>query len=220
MFHVFVAARRVLVLALVLGGAAASAETFSVSLGARTLGTLVYGQEGGVETLASTMNNTPLGVFNGTFEGVSNGTQYRSASVSSRKTREISVRFAGGRAIETAISPDDERTELSDPALAPAGVIDPVATMGRFITASGCPAAFRLYDGRRAVLLQPVSGAQTGTNLVCEMTYGVTDGPGHLSPLYIKSISVRLTYDVSGKQSLREMQFGAAGFDLVLTRQN
>ncbi len=212
--------RQTLVAAFILAGNAVSAESFSVSLGERALGMLTYDVQGGVATMISTMDNTPLGVFNGTFQGQSDGRQYRSLSKSSRKTREIATRSDNGRVVDTIVSPQDERTDLSDPAMVPADVIDPVATLGRFIDASGCPDAFRIYDGRRAILVQPVSGAQAGSALVCEMSYRVTHGPGHLSPLYIKSISVTLTYHMAEEQSLQQMEFGAAGFDLRIARVN
>lgn len=220
MIAFYASAKRALALALIASGSAASAESFSMSLGDRTLGTLDYSVAGGVETMTSTMNNTPLGVFNGTFQGKSNGRHYSSASKSSRKTRDISVLFDAGRAIETVVNPADERTELSDPTLAPTGVIDPVATLGRFINTNGCPEAFRIYDGRRAILVLPVASTQTDSTLVCDMSYSVSHGPGHLSPLYLKSISIKLTYDVSGNQSLSQMQFGAGGFDLTMALKN
>jgi len=179
---------------------------------------LVYSQDGAKEAMRSTLDNTPLGVFNGTFEGITDGVHYRSISVSSRKTRDIAVRFDHGVAVETVISPEDERTDLSVASAAPPAVIDPVATFGRFVNASGCPAAFRVYDGRRAVLVQPTNEVTNGTELQCEMSYHVTHGPGHLSPFYLKWISVALTYDVASKQSLRQLDFGAAGFHLTMKR--
>lgn len=203
-----------------LASGAAGAESYSVNLGGRTLGSLTYDVAGGVATMKSALDNTPFGVFNGTFQAQSDARQYNSVSNSSRKTREISVRFDTGRAVETGIRPQDERTDLSDPAMVPDGVIDPVTTLGRFITASGCPDAFRIYDGRRAVLVQPVSGAQADSTLTCEMSYRVSHGPGHLSPLYIKSISVTLNYDMTNGQSLQQMRFGAAGFDVTMVRLN
>lgn len=212
------ALRQTLIAAFILTGAMARADSYSVNLGGRVLGVLTYDMQGAVAAMRSTLDNTPLGVFNGTFQGQSTAGQFRSLSQSSRKTREISFRSDNGRVMEVSVAPQDERTELSDPARVPAGVIDPVTTLGRFIGASGCPDAFRTYDGRRAILVQPVRGTQTDSELVCEMSYRVTHGPGHLSPLYIKSISVTLTYDMATGQSLREMEFGAAGFVLTLAR--
>ena len=44
-----------------------SAETFSVKLGRKTLGELQFSVEGKATNLQSTLNSTPMGVFNGTF---------------------------------------------------------------------------------------------------------------------------------------------------------
>ncbi len=213
--------KAVAALALALTGIAVQAETFSVQLAGRDLGQLVY-LGGASPTLQSTLDNTPLSLFNGTFsatsERTSAGQQYRGISQSSRKNRDISVLFADGRAVDTVITPTSEMTALSDVAAVPVGVIDPVAAFGQFVSAKGCPAAFRFYDGRRAILLQPVAQAEIAGQLVCDMHYRVSDGPGHLSPLYIKSISVNLVYDLAGGQSLRKLVLSAAGFDLLLMR--
>lgn len=221
MFAQFFTVKRVAVVAFVLASGAAHAQSFAISLGDRVLGTLTYEESGGAAKISSTMDNTPLGVFNGSFVAVSRGgVSYESASRSSRKARDIAVDFAGGQATKVVISPENERTDLSDTAKVPSPVVDPVAALGQLIGARGCPRALRFYDGRRAIAIVPVSEAQTGGELICEMAYSVTHGPGHLSPLYIKSVDVRLTYDVSGSQRMTAMQFGAAGFDVRLTRQN
>lgn len=203
-------------------GVAVKAETFAVQLGGRDLGSLVY-QGGSMATLQSTLNNTPLGVFNGSFsaqsERTSAGQQFRSVSNSSRKSREIAVLFDDGRAVDTVVTPSSEMTDLSNVGAVPVGVIDPVWAFGQFVGANGCPSAFRFYDGRRAILVQPTGQKEVAGQLVCDMSYRVSDGPGHLSPLYIKKIAITLTYDVAGGQSLRKMVFSAAGFDLQLLRQ-
>lgn len=211
------------VAALSCAGIAARAETFSVQLGSRQLGELTY-SGGSAASLRSTLNNTPLGVFNGTFaasvEPTSAGTQYRSSSRSSRKTRDINVLFDGGRAVDAVVTPANEMTDLSNVGSVPAGVVDPVSAFGRFVSASGgCPEAFRFYDGRRAILVQPAAESEVAGQLVCKMNYRVSDGPGHLSPLYIKNVSIALTYEVTGGQSLRKVVLSAAGFDLFLMRQ-
>lgn len=212
----------VAVLAIFTGGAV-QAQSFSLTLGDRSLGTLTYAQSSGEATIQSSLDNTPLGVFNGSFSAstTASGTsaQYESASRSSRKTRDIAVGFAGGKVGQTVVSPADEMTVLSDPAVAPAGVIDPVSAFGRFVSANGCPEAFRFYDGRRAILVQPAGQATADGILTCDMGYRVSHGPGHLSPLYIKKASVTLRYDVSGAQSLRQVALSAAGFSLVMNRQ-
>lgn len=204
-------------------GVAAQAETFSVQLGTRDLGSLTY-HGGAKATLQSSLDSTPMGVFNGTFsaqsEQTSAGQQFRSVSKSSRKSREIAILIVEGRAQETVVTPASEMTDLSNVAAVPVGVIDPVGAFGQFVTANGCPSAFRFYDGRRAILVQPTGQNKSEGQLVCDMSYQVSDGPGHLSPLYIKSISINLSYDLSGGQSLRKMVFSAAGFHLQLMRQS
>ena len=206
-----------------LTGVAAQAESFAVQLGSRNLGVLTY-NGGRAASLQSALNNTPLGVFNGSFtaslEPTSAGEQYRGISRSSRKSRDISVLFDGGCAIDTVVTPTSEMTELSNVGAVPAGVIDPVSAFGRFVGATGgCPQGFRFYDGRRAILVQPTENYEVAGQLVCKMDYRVSDGPGHLSPLYIKNASIALTYDVLGGQSLRKVVLSAAGFDLFLMRQ-
>lgn len=221
MFHLF--AKAAVIGVLVSGASFVQAETYSVQLGGRNLGTISY--QGGAEaSLQSTLNNTPMGVFNGTFTATSQqsavGQQYHSNSSSSRKSRQISVLIKDGRAIDTSVTPASEMTNLSNVGSVPVGVIDPVAAFGRFVSARGCPEAFRFYDGRRAILVSHERDSEVAGQLVCKMNYRVSDGPGHLSPLYIKNITVFLTYDVIGGQSLRKVVLSAAGFDLNLMRQD
>lgn len=221
MFHLL--AKAAVIGMLVTGASFAQAETYSVQLGGRSLGTIAY--KGGADaSLRSTLNNTPLGVFNGTFAATSAqsavGQQYHSDSISSRKSRQISVLIDDGRVIDTNVIPASEMTALSNVGAVPVGVIDPVAAFGRFVSARGCPNAFRFYDGRRAILVSPDRESEVAGQLLCKMNYRVSDGPGHLSPLYIKNITVFLTYDVIGGQSLRKVVLSAAGFDLNVIRQD
>ena len=206
------------------------AQTFDLRLGNKTLGTLTYSTSTKGEQLLSSMNNTPLGVFNGTFTGSSSpvqassgraAQQYQSLSKSSRKTRQIMVTIEDGRVIKTNIDPTSERTDLSKPNAVPRGVIDPVQAMGRLIQAQGCPKQFMLYDGRRAVRLTPVGSGNQGTLLTCAVQYNVIAGPGHLSPLYISSVKMQVKYEGMGdQQRLVQIHLKSGIFNLFLTLRN
>lgn len=205
-------------------GTPAAAETYSVSLGGKTLGQLSYVGAGKKVTLSSTLDNTPLGVFNGTFVGTSTGSVTSSTftgdSKSSRKQRVVEVKIAKGRAIETTITPVDELTELSDITLVPAGIMDPVRAMGQLFHAKGCPEAVQMYDGRRVVTMRSDAGTQTGDTLICAVSYKVTAGPGHLSPLGISSAKMALIYGVSkGQQVLQNLKISSGIFSVSLDRQ-
>lgn len=210
-------------LALSITAGATQAQTFRATLGDRVIGTLTY-DGGATQTLRTVLDNTPLGVGDGTFEGVTRAAktsdgrrviQYVGTSRSSRKGRKISVLLDGGRVIQTEITPDSERTALSDPAAVPANVMDPVSALARLIRAKSCPAAFRLYDGRRAIRISPVRSRQWGGLRTCEMHYDVIVGPGHLSPFGFKALTLDLTYDSNG---LLAMEIRTGPFRLYLRR--
>lgn len=216
---------RALTLCALLLATPACAETYSVSLGGKTLGQLSYAEASNKATLRSTLDNTPLGVFNGTFTGTSTGktasSRFTGDSRSSRKQRVVVVEIAKGRAVSTAITPADELTELSDIARVPAGVMDPVRAMGRLFRAKGCPAPVRMYDGRRVVTMQSDAGTQSGNTLICKISYKVVAGPGHLSPLGISSARMELTYGIAGaRQTLRQMRISSGIFSVRLDRQD
>ncbi|MGJ8615319.1 MAG: hypothetical protein ACSHWS_00675 [Sulfitobacter sp.] len=210
------------------GESSAQAQTFEVKLGDKSLGTLAYSRDSKGENLRSALNNTPLGVFNGTFAASSQQVQsssgasahkYRSISKSSRKTRQIGLVVEAGRAVEVVIEPSSQRTALSDVKNVPQGVIDPVGGIGHLIGARGCPKAFTIYDGRRAIRLQPNGAKRDADLLTCAIQYKVIAGPGHLSPLYISSVKMQVQYDLSGSQQrLSRMQLGSGLFNLVLNR--
>src|SRR5690606_39001732 len=144
----------------------AAADTFRAMLGGRVLGTLEYRAAGaGAAQLRTMLDNTPLGVGDGVFDGQTANERaggktllrYTGDSRSSRKSRQISVLLYQGRVIETQISPAGERTALSVASAVPEGVIDPVTAFGRMIGAGDCPAAFHIYDGRRVIRVRPQS---------------------------------------------------------------
>ncbi|AXI45292.1 hypothetical protein C1J03_04115 [Sulfitobacter sp. SK012] len=208
---------------LVLGLAGpASAETFRVLLGDRQLGTLTY-TDGPTRRLDTTLDNTPLNVFNGKFTGSSRPTDasrtFIGISKSTRKSRTVTVQIAEGRASSTLIEPSSEQTELSDPAVVPVGIIDPVSAIGRLLTAQGCPETIRIYDGRRVITLTPTRSKIQDETLTCTIKYTVTDGPGHLSPLRISNATMRLTYaGYSTVQDLRQIALKSGIFGLTLDR--
>lgn len=203
----------------------ASAETFSVRLGGKTLGEMRFDVQGKASTLRSTLDSTPMGVFNGTFSGTSTGSasnsRFTGESRSSRKQRDVTVEIAKGSATNTVITPTDELTELSDVARVPAGVMDPVRVIGALVRAGGCPDRMKMYDGRRVVTLSTDGRSAEGDVLICTMNYRVSAGPGHLSPLRISSAKLTMRYDTSGgQQSLRQMQVSSGIFRVSLDRIN
>ncbi len=204
--------------------APATAETFDVLLGNKSLGQLNYEKKGSTATLRTALNNTPMGVFNGTFTGTSTGNSksanFIGDSRSSRKRRVVRVEIAKGRASSTDIKPASEITDLSDVARVPAGVTDPVRVIAALISADGCPDSMKMYDGRRVVTFAQKAGKVEDDTLTCNMTYRVTAGPGHLSALGIKSAEFELTYVTGGSdQSLRQIKVSSGIFRLTLDRK-
>ncbi len=204
-------------LAALLAASAAGAASYDVSLGGRTIGTIDH--EPG--RLLSVLDNTPMGVGDGRFEGVAtrgaDGVHY----VGQSDERRIEVRIDAGRAQATDVTPASERTPLSDPAAAPAGVVDPVTGFGVLADADDCPGAFRIYDGRRAVELTPAGREVAQDVLSCRMDYRVIAGPGHVSPFRIKSMTLTAHYaPAQGRmRALARLDVRAGGFTLSLTPQ-
>lgn len=206
-----------------LAATAPAAETFAIALGSSPLGQLSYDEAGTTKTLRSSLQNTPLGVFDGSFLGTASaqagGVKFVGVSESSRKSRSVSTLIKNGRAVETVVTPLEELTDLSDPVKAPAGVVDPVTAIGQLVQARGCPGTLRIYDGRRAIALVPAGQTTEGTNLICDVDYRVTHGPGHLSPLRVSNAHMQLTYDISGGgQSIAQIRLGSGLFKLYLNR--
>ena len=89
---------RPLVLALfacLAGPAHAAEQSFNVFLGGQQLGWLRYSGGAGSAQVTSLFDNTPLGVFNGTYEGRSKERSgrvvYHGKSVSKNKNREVEI---------------------------------------------------------------------------------------------------------------------------------
>jgi len=211
-------------LSFALGPVAAAADTFRAMLGGRVLGTLEY-RETGRDTgaLRTTLNNTPLGVGDGVFDGQTRREpadgkallRYRGDSTSSRKSRQISVLLDRGRVIEVEVNPAGERTALSVATSVPEGVIDPVTAFGRMISARDCPAAFAIYDGRRVIQVRPRGAVVEGAQKRCSMSYDVIAGPGHLSPFRFSALKLELLYR-AGTLAMIEVRTGP--FTLSLQR--
>ena len=197
------------------------AETYQLSFGGGTIGSLTFDGN----SISSDVSSAPMGVGNGRFKATvanvrrTNGDQVvQYLSDAPAKGRRISVLFKDSAVVETTVSPTSDATDLSDISNVPAGVVTPVAAFGKLAQASGCPSAFRFYDGRRAIQIQPNGQSQDDAALTCNMTYRVTHGPGHLSPLYIKNASMSATYDVSAGQRLTSLSISSGPFTLYVTR--
>lgn len=180
--------------------AQAADQTYRIYLGGLELGWFRYSGAPDDARISSRFDNTPLGVFNGSYEGASRsragGVLYRGKSLSSNKNREVEIiQSRKGRVSEVTISPTKDQTSYSSPTAVPDGVMDPVAGFGQLLSQQyGCPGAFQLYDGRRVVQVTPKSETGGPVN-TCVMDYRVVLGKGHLSPLYIKNITVTVTFD-------------------------
>lgn len=222
-----------LLLCLVGHAAPARAEgyPFAVILGGRTLGTIEYEDTDEKRPLAlhARFDNTPLGVFDGTFEATSQQVrteagdvvlQYLGITQSTRKSRTVSVLHDGGRALATSVSPVEEETDLSSVGQVPVGIIDPVEAFGRLIETSGCPGAFGFYDGRRVIKVSIDASDQDGNLMTCHATYQVVAGPGHLSPLGITSFDMDLIYDLAGgeRSALKEIDISTGIFEVRLVQ--
>ncbi|WP_299025018.1 hypothetical protein [uncultured Sulfitobacter sp.] len=202
----------------------ALAQDFDVTLAGKPLGLLSFEAKGQRSTLRSTLNNTPLGVFNGTFVGVSKGSgrtaRFTGDSKSSRKQRRVMIDITNGRATATNITPASEQTDLSDINQVPAGVLDPVEVISRLIRAEGCPEQMRLYDGRRVVALATTGQNRQEGSLTCALSYKVIAGPGHLSPLRISQAKIQLRYvTTDNAQTLEQMKISSGIFSLSLDRR-
>lgn len=202
-------------------GNAAQAEIqrYDLLLGQRQLGTLSFDTD--TLDLVSDLNNTPLGVADGYFsaqsgpartpEGIS-VTQYLSQSAK----RQISFVMDENNVLTTTISPTREATTLSEPEAVPAGVIPITEGFAAIAMASGCPTPFTMYDGRRVVQVATRAQSANITEILCEMDYRVTAGPGHLSPFRFRTLDMTLLYR-DGILAL--ITVSAGGFELQVVRQ-
>lgn len=208
--------------------AGSEAATFRVEFAGRTLGTVTFSDDarisGGGQFLRTTLNNTPFGLFDGTFEGgsqpdaASAGStriRYASKSRSTHKARDISFLIDAGRVTEIVVSPVGEKTSLSVPDAVSVDVIDPVSAFGRFVRAGSCPEGFNIYDGRRVDEVAPSGFEVSGGLTRCEIKYTVIAGPGHLSPFRFTEFSMTAIYDTGKTLKEIDMRTGLLGIRLI-----
>ncbi len=205
---------------------AAQAQTFAVHLGDLKLGTMTFQQDGDALRLQSSLDNTPLNLFNGTLDASSRPVRLQTGEIrrqllaisdTTRKSREVSVILDEDVVTDVVVNPAAERTDLSVAETVPPGVRDPVSAFGQLLSSQGCPPVMQMYDGRRVVRLATTDSLQTTTGRQCEMSYRVVAGPGHLSPLSFKSAAVSLEYDSRGLSTLR---IAAGPFAVQIVRAN
>jgi len=215
-------------------GTAAHSETYrlQVILAGSVLGTMEYqtdAADGGRPAgLSTNLDNTPLGVVNGTWVATSQpvrtgsgatALQFLATTASGRKNRVISVLHADGQVLATEVEPAEDATELSVSENVPAGIIDPVEAFGRLFDTDGCPEPFRLYDGRRVVEVVTTGSEEASGLLTCQLDYEVIAGPGHLSPFRFNSFDLELTYVETATGSvLAEADVSAGPFTVRLVR--
>jgi hypothetical protein len=154
----------------------AESQVFEMRLAGRTLGTLTFEASASGAGWTTDLGNTPLGVADGLFVATSEpvrtaegegARRYRGETRTTRRSRLVEVIHAAGRVLAVAITPDEDRTELSDSTLVPAGVLDPVEAFERILSAEGCPAAFSIYDGRRVVAVTPGASERAASCASC-----------------------------------------------------
>ncbi len=201
------------------GSAMAERQSYAIMLGDRQLGTLVFESVGSGSALLSTMDNTPLGVANGTFEAQ---TQTRGGTVDYRaksrgsKTRDVAVVREARIVTAVTVTPSRESTGMTQADKVPAGVISPTEVFAALADSDTCPMPMAMYDGRRVVQMVTVTTTRTSATETCEMSYRVVMGPGHLSPFHFKSLGMSVVYDA---RRLVRITMRGGGFDMNLVRQ-
>lgn len=217
-----VLSRTAMIVALVAAPLAASAQDarFTVSLGDRTIGTVVWSPG----SLRTETTNAPLGIGNGSYTGQlkragGEAMDYSAHSLSSSEDRRIAIRFDGRDPVETTVSPESERTDMSDAAAVTDSVVDPVRAFGALLTVRDCP-SLRIYDGRRISRVTTEGSAAADGALTCDGGYRVDQGATHLGPLGIRSARVTLHYAATGggRYALGRMDLSAGPFTLAVTR--
>ena len=200
--------------------AAAQDARFNVSLGDRAIGTVTW-SPGSMRTETT---NAPLGIGNGSYTGQlkrggGDALDYSAHSLSSSEDRRITVRFDGRDPLETTVTPDSERTEMSDAAAVTDSVVDPVRAFGALLAVRECPSV-RIYDGRRVARVTTEGAVSADGSLTCEGGYRVDQGATHLGPLGIRSARLTLHYAATGggRFALGRMDLSAGPFTLAVAR--
>ena len=204
---------------LLAGPAFAAQQNFAMMLGNRQLGTLEFDGSGKDVHLLSRLDNTPLGVADGTFEAVTRAKgdtiEYLGVNRGS-KTRDIAVTRQGATVTAVKVTPTDEMTVLSDVSKVPAGTLTTTEAFGVLVNGKTCPNPLTMYDGRRVVQMATTAMDTTGETVTCDMSYRVIAGKGHLSPFNFKSLSMTAIYQAG---ALAQITVSAGGFDMNLVRQ-
>ncbi len=197
----------------------ADVQHYDLLLGHRQIGTLSFDTDR--MDLVSDLDNTPLGVADGRFTAQSSPardadgtavTHYLSQSIK----RQISFVLDETKALTTSIIPPKEATLLSQPQAVPAGVIPLTEGFARLTMTGTCPVPFSAYDGRRVVHVATRAQSADGDDILCEMDYRVTHGPGHLSPFRFSTLDMALRYSDG---ALAQVTVGAGGFELQMVRR-
>ena len=193
---------------------AAYAQDFEVRIAGRVIGRLSATRT----AISTTVTNTPLGAADGWFRGQRDGQTY---SAVNSEGRRIDVIFDGKTVTAVRVNPADERTDVSDSRAVPEGVLDPIAGFARIARPADCPAAFRMYDGRRIAVVSTEARAVENGVLICRIAYRVTAGPGHASPLYISNLSLTARYGLRAGQNtgLAQLDISAGPFTATLQRR-
>jgi hypothetical protein len=204
---------------LMAGPAMAEKQIYTVSLGQRPLGTLQFEGQGRNETLLMSLDNTPFGLENGTFEAMTQAkgdeVDYFGTSRGS-ETRDIAIVRKANVVTGVTVTPRSEMTEMTDPGKVPIGVISPTEFFAALANGETCPSPMALYDGRRVVQMATTAMKQDGDSVICDMSYRVAMGPGYVSPFHFKSFGVELAYTA---RKLARFSMSGGGFKVNLIRQ-
>ncbi len=204
---------------LVTGPALAQSQSYAMTLGNRQLGTLTFDGSGQNVHLLSSLDNTPLGVADGTFEATTKtegeAVAYKGINRGS-KTRDIAIARQNGAVREVSVAPTNEMTDMSDASKVPVGTLTTAEVFGALANGTTCPNPMAMYDGRRVAQLTTTAMVQTGDTVTCEMSYRVIMGKGHLSPFNFKSFSMQAIYTTG---ALTQVTVSAGGFNVNLIRQ-
>jgi hypothetical protein len=204
---------------LLAGPAVAQSQSFALMLGTRQLGTLTFDGRGANTHLLSSLDNTPLGVADGTFEATSRASgdtvEYLGQNRGS-KNRDIAITRKGVAVGAVTVTPAGEMTDLSDAAKVPAGTLTTAEVFGVLANGKTCPNPVAMYDGRRVVQMTTTAMDAKGDTVTCQMSYRVTAGKGHLSPFNFKSLGMTAIYTGG---ALSKVTVSAGGFDVNLVRQ-
>ena len=199
--------------------ALAQSQSYAMMLGNRQLGTLAFDGSGSNVHLLSRLDNTPLGVADGTFEATTRADGDTVAYLGQNrgsKTRDIAITRQGPAVNAVTVTPSGDATDLSDPASVPAGTLTTAEVFGQLANGKTCPNPMAMYDGRRVVQLATTAIDTTGDTVTCTMSYRVIAGKGHLSPFNFKSLAMTAIYQAG---ALAQVTVSAGGFDVTLVRQ-